>query len=399
MLNLREIFARYKDLNWDEKGLLFIRWVKAFESLVKSTFVNIYIFTIQQSIYQVLWIGIFGYFCTTIWYWLHSFLLTRYRLNVKKVLQASFIISILSFIIMILRGSHLWWMVLFTFVNGIARWFYFSSIIYFESHNIKDKKNDFYGSMVYIIKKSLGILSPLIITLLFLVPSHFDVSWYSLIFGATIIVNLLTILYSNKISNHQIDKIPAKELNIKKLNRREISYYLTFGMYNSGKIILALVLLYVLNSEVNIWFYETILAIAAIFLVLKNSIKTNKSNRKKYYTIFGIIMWLNALLFGMNLTLVGLIIYTIIDLLIAPVFGALRFGYYFHFLENNKEHRHDKFIRVVNADFWTQLWRISFLWVTLLGVRLAPIEIALTIAMIIYSLNFLATILVVRKIW
>ncbi len=397
VLDFKKIFLSYKDLNNDEKGLLFTRSIRAFESLVKGIFVNIYIFTIEQNISQVLWINIIGYLSTTIWYWGFSLVQTRYTLNVKRVLQSSFIISIISFLLLIFAGNNIEGVIVFTIINGISRWLYFSSLIYFESYHIKDKKSDFYGSMVYFLKKSIWIISPLIITWLFFIPEYFNISGYSLVFATTILVNCITIWYVNRLSNHKIDIIPLKELNIRKFTINEILHYMTFGMYNCGKIIISLVLLYVLKSEINIWFYETILAIFSIFLVLKNSIQTNRWNRKKHYTIIWLILAINVMLFGFNLTIIWLTIYTIIDLLIEPIFGSMRFWYYFDFLESKKAS--NKFMRVVNADFWTQTGRILFLWIILLGIYLAPTGIVLNISMIAFSLCIIAAVLVIRKVW
>lgn len=398
MINKSKIFSKYRELNNDEKGLLFIRGIRGFETLVKWVFVNIYIFLVQQSIYDVLWFNIIGYICTTIGYWSHWFLASRKKINVKRSLQLSFLIALGSYILLILFGNHTLWILLYVIINGVSRWFFYSSMIYFESHNIKDKKTDIYWSFMQALKKVVWIIWPIIVAGFFILQNKMGISGYKLIFGLNIVVLIWMIIYSNKLSNHIIPKINFKRLMLKTFNFKEILYYLTFWLSHAGAVIMALVLIYILKSEVNIWFYETILAVLSIVLVLWNSIKTNGTNRKRNITIVWVLMFINTLLFGINLTVIWLTIYTIVNIIVAPLLSAMKFAYYFNFIENEKDDKQDKFVRVIHADGRTQLWRVLLLLVIIAWIYLVWTETALTTAMIMYAFVFLLNILVIRSI-
>jgi len=370
---LKKTLKNFKKLPESNKSMVYLMWIYWFWTIVSMIFVNIYIYKLNESLSNLITYNIVFFTTVVIWFTFIWYLMSVFKKNVKNLYYFSYFFLILAFILLLLFWDNLLWIYMFWSFYGFWVWTFRSAIHTYELSNIKDSHRDFYSSMVSFWENCLEILTPFIISLVFILSRYYDFNWYYILFFITPLIYVTSFFFINQIDNYIPNKISKKDLKNFFNLRKYIFWHLFFFFWWIQQwlytFLFAILSLYMLKNEVNIWIFQWILWIISISLIIFFSLKRNWDNRFKFFAILSFSYFLICILLVLNFNIVGYIIFSLFSILIKPLYNVSKHVYDLSLMDNIKTCENDFFPAMLFRDFVQYLWRLvalfSFLYISL----------------------------------
>ena len=366
---IKSFFTKLTTLDKYSKSILYIKFIFIIWTIISLTFVNLYVYKIfNNSIEYLIYYNIFLYTWMFLGFSIFWYIFLTFNFNVKNLFYVSFISLFTSFLFLLFVENDILRILLFIIFNSTWTWVYYSASHAYEIKNIKAKNRDFFSSLISIWFKFLYIFIPIFISLVFYLDSLFKFdNAYTILFILLPIVYLFSIFFiknlkpyflastnintNTNISNKNI--LDFKRFFNKK-NANIIFYFLTDSItFTIPNILIIIALINVLESEVSLWIYQSIFSLLSIILIALMSTVRNNRNRIKIMLISWIIIFMNFVILGFNLNLYGLILYYIIDSVIAPFYKISIHVYDLKFIKKIKS----------NNILSTMIFRELILWI------------------------------------
>ncbi|MDD3302757.1 MAG: hypothetical protein PHN31_04310 [Candidatus Gracilibacteria bacterium] len=319
-----KFIKKFKDLSKPSKSMVYLMWIYRIGSIVSSVFINIYVFKFQKNLLDVVFYnGFFLTFCLLGFSGLGLFMAALKR-DIRFMYYIAYFLFILAFVIIFLIGGYLG-IFLFAILYGLGNGIFRCAVHTQELSNIKDKSRDLYSSIVVSGDNIFKIIVPFFISILFyFIGKFFDFSPYIVLFLLLPFVYVFSFLFIKNLSLY----IP-REVNYKdfknffsfKKNRFGFLYFLFGGLYYSPfNILFPIVSIILLKTEVNVGIYEgAFYILSTIIIILFSSIR-KKDNRLSIMFYTSILIFINLIIFIFNFNFIGYIIYSMISLVLNPMF-------------------------------------------------------------------------------
>lgn len=361
---MKHIIENYKQLNIKNKSLIYLMWIYFFWHIITWIFINIYVFKLFQNIISVLAYNLVLYSSALIGFSLMGFVISALQKNIKISFFLSYISFMLSFLVLfIFRDAH-YMVFLFAFLYGFWFWNYRCAIHTYELKETSQEQRDFYSSIITAWENTLTILTPFLISFIFFATKNIGTLAYSIIFAFLPLTYVLSFFFIKNLPNFTPDKISKKDIrNFFEMDKIYNLAYFFFSSqtWNMPRILISLVSLYILKTELNIWIFQWIVWFLSVIFVLFLSHRRHSDNRAKLMFISALFICLNFIVLGFNLTLVNLIIFTLIDLIVAPTYRVSEHVYDLKYMSEINPNNNSFFATMISREIFMWLWRAFFL--------------------------------------
>lgn len=365
---LRNRLTWFKNLPYKNTLMMVLRRTTKMRNIILNVFINIYTYSIYESI-DLLILSNILYFCFTysgyFWSW---YSLNWKNLNLRNNFIISYIIFVCSFVWLYFMKSAPWWILVFYAMLGLGNGMYYFATVYFESNHLDKNVRDFYASTLKAWDELVKIVFPLLISGIFLLAKYMWRDGYAILLLFAVLPFLWAFLLILRLPDMHVSKIETPISFVTYLFPAWISpykkmYYALFGVQRCLAIVFSVYLLWVLQTEINIWVYESILAVIWIWVLLLYSQKIDASNRSRILVIaFGGVALLVAWL-GIFQDIWYLVFYSVLIIIFDSLARTINFAYYYDILDEFNKEANIQYDHqwIVVSDLYVNLLRVLFL--------------------------------------
>ena len=362
---LKKFIKNFKKLPESNKSMIYLMWIYWAGWIIGSLFVNIYIFSFNKEILDVFYYNIIFLTNVLIWFsgvWL---LFSIYSKNIKYMYYLSYSSYIIAFILLFMFTWFLW-IYLFAIIFWLGFWMFRCAVHTQELVNIKDKDRDIYSSIISSWKNIIDIIMPFIISAIFFIVSlYFNFSPYLVLFVILPIIYLLSFFFIKNIWDYIPLKIKKKDFknffNLKKYLFWQL-YFLFVWLYQGlFWSIPAIIAITILKTEINVWLFEWIITFISTFLVILVSSKRKRKNRIRFMWILSVLLFINLTMFAYNFNIYWYIIFTLIALLLNPLYRISEHVFDLKLMDTIKLKWSDFYPAMIFREISLWIWRISIL--------------------------------------
>ncbi len=375
-------------------------------NIILNIFVNIYTYSVYQDLELLFWSNIAYFFCTFLWYFVSWYSLQWRKLYVRKQYVTSYVIFILSFLLLLFYHDTVEWLFLFYTLLWLGNGIFYFTTIYFESHHLDLAMRDFYASTLKWGDQLIKVFLPVLLWGVFFATElwwwdpYVYISLVALLafIAALYLISLLPPLFLEKMDEKYS---PISYLFPKGFWLVERSYYLLYWAERCFVIVYSIYLIWVLQTEVSIWLYESLISLLAVWLLLHYSTKVNAAKRKSMlYIVFG---WIALLTFWLWVfqSLRFLLVFSVLSIFLDPLARTIWFAYFYDTLDkvNISSTHQEKHQSIVATNFYCNISRISFLLILLLLLSYFPTEYVVSVAFFLLAFWRVVTIPVVNHLF
>jgi len=387
MFNLTK--KKFNDFPKSNKAMIYLMWIYHFWNLISTLFISIYIFKLESNISNVIIYNIIFFTTVFLWFdWLW-YLYSQIKKSVKSIYYIWYTIFILSFTILLLFWSTILWIYIFWAFYWFAFWAFRCAVHANELTNIKDKDRDFYSSLISAWWNILQIITPLIVSFIFIIANKINYNWYYILFFVIPIVYMISFIFIKDTWDYIPTKINNKDIknffNFKKYIWWHTYIFLTWVTHALKVVAIPIIAILILKNEVNIWFFESVMWIVSFFIIIFLSHKRNTWNRIKILWIISILILLCYIFFSLYFNLYWYIIFSLILIILNPLYRVSEHVYDLKIMDTIKNRNSDFFPSMLLRE--TIIWpaRIFILFVSLYLVTIYwdNLELLLKILLII----------------
>ncbi len=356
---LKRFFSHFNKLPESNKAMVYLMWIYGVGELISTTFVNIYIFKINNSFLNTIIYNLLFFSSTFLGFSFLWWIMSRENKNIKNMYYISYVLFILAFVELLssrwsLIGGYIFW-IIFAFWNG-AFW---NAVHTQELKNINNKNRDFYSSSISAGKNIIAMIIPFFVSFVFLLGKKFDFDGYIILFLFLPLVYLCSFLFINKIESYIPQKIETEDLknffNLKKYKYGHIYFLIGWFLLALNTAVMPIINLVLLKNEVNIGLFQWILVLFSTYFIIHLSHKRQEETRLQYFFIICLLVSLNFISFGIWFSFVNFLIFSIVFLFIAPLRRVSEHVYDLSLMDN---------IKTDNNDFYpAMILRESILWI------------------------------------
>lgn len=356
---LKNFSKNFNKLPLSNKSMVYLMWIYSAWSIITWFFINIYVFKLHNSFNEILIYNMISFTSIFIGFTIIWWIMSIIQRDIKNMYYLSYILFIISFIFIFIFKWTLFWVYLFWILYGIWTWVFWNAVHTQELKNIENKNRDFYSSSITAWNNLISIVNPLLIALIFYLANIFNFDWYYILFSILPLIYLTSFFFIKNINSY----VP------KKVKKQDFKNFFTLKRYKYGHLyfliwwliiwlsvaIIPIINLVILKNEINIGLYQWALTIISTFWIVHFSLKRKELNRFKYFSIFWLLLAINTLLFWFYFNFTYFIIYSIIWLLVTPLYRVSEHVYDLHLMDS---------IKVENSDFYpAMLMREVILWI------------------------------------
>jgi hypothetical protein len=304
------------------RSLVFLFWVYSFVSRAVSTFSQIYIYQMFDSVQlniiaaMAMFTGIMIGFCV------YGVIAAQYRLNAKSGFLLSFIFTALGLILLPLASDLPQACGAMT-VRGIGSGFFWLTIHTYELAESRDHERDIYSTFLSAGDQIVTVASPAFATLLIWVSHSLGIGDYTLLFLATPPIFLAGLPALGALRDYRPAPIQTHDLVHFVADRRNqaAQIYLLGGAaaHILSNTLIPLTAIVVLGSALNVGGFNTVFAIAGALALLAVGSRRRPENRLLILGLSSIAMVSLNLMLGFSLTLATLVAYTMGTSIMQPV--------------------------------------------------------------------------------
>lgn len=369
-----KILENYNKLSDTLKGNLTILSANAFASILTKIFLNIYVFSINGSFYELIIFNIIFYVTTSSFYILSSFIISKYKIGLKNIFKYALPFYPLSFFFLVIAPENITSAYIFWVLGSIWRGPYFNVFNTYEYEFTKKDMRQYYQSLRNIIFIVAWLLVSWGISVLFYFKESlpFWISPYDIMFFISGVIFLISYIKAvPRIESYRVDKdlkiSDFKGLFSSKWNRRISFFLLLTCFWAMSWLLISMVSFYLLKSELNVWIYEFVFTIFWILqsLYLWSYLKSHQSF--KALTIFSLSYFLLFVLFAYFLTIPVFIVFTLLWGLLMVSISVPKHVYTMKIIDMFSEFNWNSYAVLQYKEFLLMIWRIIILWGFLLS--------------------------------
>lgn len=268
-----------------EKKLVTLMCAYEFGSIMSFVFGTIYVYQIRQNIQDVLIMSLLLFISAWVWFVPLWILWSKTRINMKYTFVFSYISYALSFACLWFLWSDLLGVYLYWAFFWLWWWLYWCVLHNYELTQISDTQRDIYSSAIEAGKKIVGILSPLIMTLLIRGSYSTWFESYEIGFWITILIYIASLYLIMRLPDLYPEPFTLVSVKQIKDHPKIFSYFTWSWIANSAfSLFITLIWLDLLKSDLSVWMVETFLWVFALWVILMTWAKRTVQNRYSYYT-------------------------------------------------------------------------------------------------------------------
>ncbi len=305
--------------------MIYLFWVYIFGEIIVSLFLGALIFLKTESLAALGLYAALRYVGILLGFVVWGFVCSKRKISMRRTYFFSFVLYILSFIILLILPNTYPVYLLFSALSGVAAGMFWLAIHTYELLHIQDQERDFYSSMLSLGAQILGIVAPLISTMAFFAAEHiFQVRPFLFLFA------LLPIIYAAalKIVYRLPDFVPPtitrrdiKELRKSKRITPVRKFYVIQTMPFVSQVIMPMVSILTFVTLINLGLFQTIMGIISLATITLLAHLRHTGNRAH------ILFWAalahigaNVLLFFWNVHVAYFILYSLALIVIGPIY-------------------------------------------------------------------------------
>ncbi len=351
---------QFRALTPPVRALVFLLWIHTFASFLVGVFTQIFLYQKFTSVTLNIFAAFVLYAGCMVGFCIPGYLAGVWRLNIKPGFITSFTIIALSILylphIVTIQDAYVT-----MFFWGVGQGLFWLTANTYELIETKDHERDFYSSVLNAGYQLLSLLGPATATLLiYLSGSFFHLGTYTLLFTLAPAVYLLGLFFFSRINNYHPKPITwadVKHYYVDRQNQAAQLYTVGAGFQHIvWSIIPPLVIFYILGTTLNVGLYNTFFAIFSAICLLVVAQYRTKANRIKIYGITSTILVLALIQYGYVLTFAALVIYTVVDGIITPLFNVSDHVAALAVMEVGRKES-DFYASMVFRDFSLWIWR------------------------------------------
>lgn len=362
---MKKFFKNFSNLPNIYKSLVYIVWLYSIWQFIWIFFINIYIFKVNNNILDVFIYNLIYVTALVIWFSLLWYFVAYFKKNIKVLYYTSFSLLIIAFLsLFVIHWEYkvfLFWILYWIWDWAFSAWLHTQ-----ELANIEDKKRDFYFSSVTAWKNVLWIFIPFLVSLIFYISTkYFNISWYIVLFLMVPFLYFISFFYIKNIKNYSPKRINLSHFknffNIKKNLYWLLYIFFIWVSHWISFFLPAVIAIYFLHNEINVWLFEWIMSIISIlFIMYLASVRNN--NRLKIMLIIIFLILINATIFIFDFNTLWYIIYTIIWILIWPLYRISEDVYDLKIMDTFETWSDDFYAAMIYRDFLLWVWRVIIMW-------------------------------------
>lgn len=355
-------FARFMELRPPVKAMLYLFWIYVFAASLAGLFVQLFVYGKFQSIATnviamgVNFTGLMIGFCVVGW------LYARLSINIKLGYVGSFILMAAGFLF--LYGDVTYQdAMLFMFVNGLGNGIYWLTIHTFELTETKNNEREFYSSMLSFGGLVVGLIAPLLGTLLLYLSEYIFHQTFTLLFIVAPIFYLFGMPFIVNVSDYRPKPIRMRDVRHFFTDRRNqfLQVYmagdsLTFAWEVSLIPVASLLLL---QDAKNVGIYNSIFAvISALMLVFLTRFR-NEGNRLSFLALTTLLLSFFALLPAVSFTLLAFVAFSLGSVIVKPLYRVSSHVIDLETMETLAHAESDFYPTMILRDASLWLWRMA----------------------------------------
>ena len=369
----KKIVKKFKKLPESNKSMIYLMWIYWAGWIIGSLFVNIYVFSFNKEILDVLYYNIVFLTSVLIWFSVIWLLFSIYEKNIKNMYYLAYLAYILAFILLFIFSWYLW-IYLFATIYWLWFWIFRCAVHTQELVNIEDKTRDIYSSIISSWKNIIDIIMPFIISAIFFIVSlYFEFSPYLVLFTILPIIYLLSFFFIKDIWDYIPTKIKKKDIknffNLKKYLFGQL-YFLSVWVYQWIMwFLFPIVAITLLKTEVNVWLFEWIITFISTFLVVFVATKRKRKNRIKFMWILSFLLFINLVIFAFNFNIYWYIVFNLFALLLNPLYRISEHVFDLKLMDTIKVKWSDFYPAMILREISLWIWRIAILFIFVFLVK------------------------------
>lgn len=397
---LNNFLNKFKQLPKSNKSMIYLNWIYNVGWIISLIFINIYVFSLNKEILDVLIYNLVFILNVFIGFVLVGYLISVFSKNIKNLYYFAYIFFVLAFLFIFLF-SWIFWTLFFAVIYWLWFWMFWCSVHSQELANIKDEKRDIYSSLIYSWKTFIGIIIPFLIALIFyLVEKYFNFNPYIVLFLFLPFIYIFSFLFIKDIWDYFPEKIKKKDLkklfNVKKTFFSNLYFLLDWFLSGIYWSIFPIIAIYLLKTEINVWLLESFMWFLSVFVIILLSSKRKVENRLKMLGISSILISINAIILLFNFSTIWYIIFSLFAIILNPLYKTSEHVFKLKLIDNIKLKWRDFFLpmllREFNLWFWRTLIVLFFIFLVYIWFELENI---LKIWLILVVLFFILTVLAI----
>lgn len=358
----------FNKLPSSNKSLVYLMWIYSFGALIGNLFIIIYIYKFNQSINDLIIYGFLHSISIFIWFGLIWYLIALFQKSIRYLFMFSYIAFIFSILWLLFFWDSYIGIYSYAVLFWLWIWMYWNAAHTQELANITNKERDFYSSSVAIWKNILQVCVPLLVALIFFIGWHLNLDGYIILFALLPLTYLLSFYFIWDIQDYTPKKITFHDIkntfDFKKYKYGNLNFILQWFQTIITAVILPLIWFYMLKTEINIWLLEWSLAIMSVLLIIFFSFRREENTRLKYLAFFAVLYFFNYMFLALHFYLLGFVIFSLLALVIKPLFRVSTHVYDLSIMDNVKTATNDFYPAMIMREFFLLLGRI--LWLSVL---------------------------------
>jgi len=359
---IKKFIENFKKLPDSNKSMIYLMWIYNIGWVISSVFVNIYVFSLNKEFLDVLYYNIVFLSTTLIGFSIVGIIMSILQKNIKNMYYLAYSAYILAFLLIFIFDGYLG-IYLFAIIFWLWFWMFWCAVHTQELINIKDETRDIYSSIISSWKNIINIIIPIFISIIFFVVwNYFNFSPYLFLFLFLPMTYAISFIFIKNIWNYVPSKIKIIDVknffNLKKYLFGQI-YFLSVWLYQwLFWTLYPIIAITLLKTEINVWLFEGIIWIVSTFLIVFLSTKRKIENRVKIMWIISVLLFLNLLLFTFNFTFIWYIIFTLIALMLNPLYRVSEHVFDLKLMDTIKAKWSDFFPAMIMREISLWVWRI-----------------------------------------
>lgn len=280
---------KYRDLSKEVRSIIGAYSVYELAERIITVFMGIFVYTSSDSL-AFMALYFFVYFTACFlgfsgWGWLMS----RWKINMKWNHLRAFSVYILGFIWFWFFRDENWHYLVFGACNGAGLGLFWLGHHSFEMLHTDDSDRNFYSAALGVVDHTVGILGPLIATACFLISEKVFGDSLSIIFFVIPIIYLLVIPFLWNLPDYVPEEIESKDWHRlrhlkKNIPAKRFAFVESLG-WGAWEIFSPLIIIAALGTYVNVGYFDTILGLISILIVLIQGHWMHNGNRKKVFHV------------------------------------------------------------------------------------------------------------------
>ncbi|MDD5212944.1 MAG: hypothetical protein PHG82_00745 [Candidatus Gracilibacteria bacterium] len=317
------LLQKFKNIDQNHKSLIFLNWIYTIGSIISGVFTTFYVYKLfGNSIEILLYFLIFYFIIVFIGFSGIGAIFAIYKKDIKNLYYLSYLLFFLSFISIFLSNFSIYFIFFYYLFYGLGNGAFRCAVHTQELAHIEDAGRDKYSSIISSGDNLIKFRVPLFISALFAISLYFKFNGYIILFLIMPVLYIFSFSFVNDIKSY-IPKSKISKNDIKNFFSKKYfyihSYFFSVGFYqgvNTGGIITILFF----KNEIDIGLFQGIMSILSTLIVLFLIKKRKVDKRLTIYFYASLFSVLNILLFFFNLSLIGFIVFSLIGLLIGPIY-------------------------------------------------------------------------------